>query len=64
VHVRITYAISKPRRLHCYGCAGWYLSPEIYLKRHAEPDGRWRLDQILQRKAQQGVSSARASALA
>lgn len=33
----------------------WWLSPEIYMKRPALQGTRWRLDQILLRKAQQGV---------
>ncbi|XP_022246655.1 phospholipase D1-like [Limulus polyphemus] len=33
----------------------WWLSPEIYLKRPVIHGERWRLDKILQRKAQQGV---------
>ncbi|EAZ63080.2 phospholipase D [Scheffersomyces stipitis CBS 6054] len=33
----------------------WWLSPEIYLRRPANGNQQWRLDRILQRKAQQGV---------
>lgn len=35
--------------------ADWWLSPEIYMKRPAISGDYWRLDKILQRKAQQGV---------
>lgn len=35
--------------------ADWWLSPEIFLKRPATQDNYWRLDQVLKRKAQQGV---------
>ncbi|TMS33660.1 hypothetical protein L596_001374 [Steinernema carpocapsae] len=35
--------------------ADWWLSPEIYMKRPMTEGNRWRLDTILQRKAQQGV---------
>uniref|UniRef100_UPI00398F5682 phospholipase D2-like isoform X2 n=1 Tax=Pristiophorus japonicus TaxID=55135 RepID=UPI00398F5682 len=34
--------------------ADWWLSPEIYLKRPAK-DNYWRLDNLLKRKAEQGV---------
>nr|XP_006811729.1 PREDICTED: phospholipase D1 [Saccoglossus kowalevskii] len=33
----------------------WWLSPEIYLKRPVTEGNRWRLDQILKRKAECGV---------
>uniref|UniRef100_A0A4W3HP38 Phospholipase n=1 Tax=Callorhinchus milii TaxID=7868 RepID=A0A4W3HP38_CALMI len=33
----------------------WWLSPEIFLKRPVLEGNRWRLDYVLQRKAQQGV---------
>lgn len=33
----------------------WWLSPEIYLKRPMFEGNRWRLDEILKRKAQNGV---------
>ncbi|KFD56520.1 hypothetical protein M514_02624 [Trichuris suis] len=33
----------------------WWLSPEIYLKRPAIEGRRWRLDELLKRKAEQGV---------
>ncbi|XP_014676388.1 PREDICTED: phospholipase D1-like [Priapulus caudatus] len=33
----------------------WWLSPEIYLKRPATQCGRWRLDLLLKRKADEGV---------
>lgn len=33
----------------------WWLSPEVYLKRPAKEGGKWRLDEILKRKAEQGV---------
>ncbi|KAG7663028.1 SPO14 [[Candida] subhashii] len=33
----------------------WWLTPEIYLRRPANGNQQWRLDRILQRKAQQGV---------
>ena len=35
--------------------AGFFLSPEIYLKRPALLGDRWRLDKLLQRKAAQGL---------
>uniref|UniRef100_A0A914WDE3 phospholipase D n=1 Tax=Plectus sambesii TaxID=2011161 RepID=A0A914WDE3_9BILA len=35
--------------------ADWWLSPEIYLKRPMTEGNRWRLDEILKRKAEQGV---------
>lgn len=35
--------------------ADWWLSPEIYMKRPAIDGDYWRLDQILKRKAQQGI---------
>ncbi|XP_077530546.1 phospholipase D isoform X2 [Haemaphysalis longicornis] len=35
--------------------ADWWLTPEIYLKRPVVPDNRWRLDQLLQKKAEEGV---------
>ncbi|XP_022901663.2 phospholipase D1 isoform X1 [Onthophagus taurus] len=35
--------------------ADWWLSPEIYLKRPALEGDYWRLDKLLQRKAEQGV---------
>lgn len=31
--------------------ADWWLSPEIYMKRPADPENYWRLDNILKRKA-------------
>ncbi|KRY35597.1 Phospholipase D1 [Trichinella spiralis] len=34
---------------------GWWLSPEIYLKRPAAAGRRWRLDEILKRKAEEGI---------
>lgn len=33
----------------------WWLSPEIYLKRHVTDREKWRLDVILGRKAEEGV---------
>ncbi|KAK4982894.1 Phospholipase D1 [Elasticomyces elasticus] len=33
----------------------WWLSPEIYLRRPAAISQKWRLDRLLQRKAQQGI---------
>ncbi|XP_071133944.1 phospholipase D1-like isoform X1 [Mytilus edulis] len=33
----------------------WWLSPEIYLKRHTMDWNRWRLDKVLERKAKEGV---------
>ncbi|KAK6463764.1 phospholipase D [Scheffersomyces coipomensis] len=33
----------------------WWLTPEMYLRRPANGNQQWRLDRILQRKAQQGV---------
>ncbi|KHN85761.1 Phospholipase D1 [Toxocara canis] len=35
--------------------ADWWLSPEIYLKRPLVEGNRWRLDELLKRKAEQGV---------
>ncbi|VIO94868.1 Phospholipase d protein 1, putative [Brugia malayi] len=35
--------------------AGWWLSPEIFMKRPPVEGNRWRLDEILKRKAEQGV---------
>lgn len=35
--------------------ADWWLSPEIYMKRPALDGHYWRLDQILKRKAEQGI---------
>ncbi|OZC05803.1 phospholipase D domain protein [Onchocerca flexuosa] len=35
--------------------ADWWLSPEIFMKRPAVEGNRWRLDEILKRKAEQGV---------
>ncbi|KAJ1354922.1 hypothetical protein KIN20_012017 [Parelaphostrongylus tenuis] len=35
--------------------AGWWLSPEIYMKRPALEGNHWRFDEILKRKANQGV---------
>uniref|UniRef100_A0A1L8DQ51 Phospholipase n=1 Tax=Nyssomyia neivai TaxID=330878 RepID=A0A1L8DQ51_9DIPT len=35
--------------------ADWWLSPEIYMKRPAIDGDYWRLDQILRRKAAQGI---------
>jgi phospholipase D1/2 len=33
----------------------WWLSPELYMRRPAAISQKWRLDRLLQRKAQQGV---------
>jgi phospholipase D1/2 len=33
----------------------WWLSPELYLRRPAAISHKWRLDRLLQRKAQEGV---------
>lgn len=33
----------------------WWLSPELYMRRPAAISGKWRLDRILKRKAEQGV---------
>lgn len=33
----------------------WWLLPELYLRRPANGNQQWRLDRVLQRKAQQGV---------
>ncbi|RPA96574.1 phospholipase D [Choiromyces venosus 120613-1] len=33
----------------------WWLSPELYLRRPAAVSQKWRLDRLLQRKAQEGV---------
>lgn len=33
----------------------WWLTPELYLRRPPAYHPEWRLDRILQRKAQQGV---------
>jgi phospholipase D1/2 len=35
--------------------ADWWLSPEIYMKRPMTEGNRWRLDEILKRKAEKGV---------
>ena len=35
--------------------AGWHVSPELYLKRPITTDNKWRLDNLLQRKAIEGV---------
>eukprot|EP00117_Sycon_ciliatum_P006363 scpid29660/ scgid4340/ Phospholipase D1; Choline phosphatase 1; Phosphatidylcholine-hydrolyzing phospholipase D1 len=35
--------------------AGWWLSPELYLKRHIAHMEKWRLDNLLKRKAEAGV---------
>ncbi|KAF3932217.1 hypothetical protein ABW20_dc0110131 [Dactylellina cionopaga] len=34
---------------------GWWLSPELYLRRPAGVSQKWRLDRLLQRKASEGV---------
>ena len=34
---------------------GWWISPELYLRRPAAISQKWRLDRLLQRKAQEGV---------
>lgn len=33
----------------------WWLSPELYLRRPAEGNQKWRIDRVLKRKAEQGV---------
>ncbi|BFZ63974.1 Phospholipase D1 [Saitoella coloradoensis] len=33
----------------------WWLSPELYMRRPAATSQKWRLDRLLQRKAQEGV---------
>jgi phosphatidylserine/phosphatidylglycerophosphate/cardiolipin synthase-like enzyme len=33
----------------------WWLSPELFMRRPAYYNQEWRLDQILKRKAEQGV---------
>lgn len=33
----------------------WWLSPQLYLRRPASGNQQWRIDRLLQRKAQQGV---------
>ncbi|KAI0338808.1 phospholipase D/nuclease [Trametopsis cervina] len=33
----------------------WWLTPEVYLRRPAAYNEKWRLDRVLQRKAEQGV---------
>lgn len=33
----------------------WWLSPQLYLRRPANGNQQWRIDRLLQRKAQQGV---------
>lgn len=33
----------------------WWLSPEVYLKRPMVEGNRWRLDEVLKRKASHGV---------
>ncbi|KAK6733965.1 hypothetical protein RB195_017624 [Necator americanus] len=35
--------------------AGWWISPEIYMKRPALEGNYWRFDEILKRKANQGI---------
>ncbi|VDN60541.1 unnamed protein product [Dracunculus medinensis] len=35
--------------------ADWWLSPEIYLKRPLIEGNRWRLDELLKRKAEEGI---------
>ncbi|CAJ0951474.1 unnamed protein product, partial [Mesorhabditis belari] len=35
--------------------ADWWLSPEIYMKRPSLHGSKWRLDEILKRKAEQGI---------
>ena len=41
---------------HCVFIADWWLSPQIYLKRHElPPNPAWRLDNLLQHVAQKGV---------
>ena len=35
--------------------ADWWLSPEIYMKRPVVHGNKWRLDTLLQRKAEEGV---------
>jgi phospholipase D1/2 len=35
--------------------ADWWLSPELFLRRAPYYNQEWRLDQILKRKAEQGV---------
>lgn len=34
---------------------GWWISPELYMRRPAAISAKWRLDRLLQRKAQEGV---------
>lgn len=34
---------------------GWWLSPELYMRRPAAISQKWRLDRLLQRKAREGV---------
>lgn len=34
---------------------GWWISPELYMRRPAAISQKWRLDRLLQRKAQEGV---------
>jgi phospholipase D1/2 len=35
--------------------ADWWLSPELFMRRPAYYNQEWRLDQILKRKAEEGV---------
>ncbi|CAE6488459.1 unnamed protein product [Rhizoctonia solani] len=39
----------------CIFILDWWLSPELYLRRPPADNYEWRLDRLLQRKAQQGV---------
>src|SRR5271169_3632658 len=41
--------------LETYLIPSWWLSPELHMRRPAANGQKWRLDRLLQRKAQEGV---------
>lgn len=51
------YALSEllDSATECIFILDWWLSPEIYLRRPPALHEEWRLDRLLQKKAQQGV---------
>ncbi|KAL5521881.1 hypothetical protein ACEPAF_1725 [Sanghuangporus sanghuang] len=51
------YAVSEmiDRAKECIFILDWWLTPELYLRRPPAYFPEWRLDRLLQRKAQQGV---------
>ena len=49
----VSRAISMAKDVICIH--DWWLSPEIYMRRPAAISQKWRLDRLLQRKAQEGV---------